>query len=99
VENSRGPRSSSESVADKIAVRVIGQKSGRTLELDLGQMTSLALPLVATGSIQVSLARAAVIEDAFSPGGVTNTSPEMMGYPRTDVVRFSNRTGVNGREN
>jgi hypothetical protein len=36
VENSRGPRLSSESVADKIPVRVIAQKSGRNLELGLG---------------------------------------------------------------
>jgi hypothetical protein len=65
VENSRGPRSSSESVADKIAVRMIAQKSSRTLELGLGWMTAFALLLVAAGSIQVSLASAAVIENAF----------------------------------
>jgi hypothetical protein len=86
VENSRGPRSSSESVADKVAVHGIAQKSGKTLELDLGWMTSLALPLVAIGSIQLGLARAAVIENASSPGSVTNTSPEMTGYPRAGVV-------------
>ena len=54
-------------------------------------MTSLALPLVTTGSIQVSLVSAAVIENAFSPGSVTNISPEMTGYPRAGVVRFVNR--------
>jgi hypothetical protein len=35
-------------------------------------VTDLALPLVAAGSIQVSLANAAVIENAFSPVGVVN---------------------------
>jgi hypothetical protein len=72
VENSCGPRLSSESVADKIPACVIAQKSGRTLELDFGRVTDLALPLVAAGSIQVSLANAAVIENAFSPVGVVN---------------------------
>ena len=45
-------------------------------------MTTLALPLVAAGSIQASLASAAVIENAFSPGCVVNISPEMTGCPR-----------------
>jgi hypothetical protein len=51
-------------------------------------MTSLALLLVAIGSIQLGLARAAVIENASSPGSVTNTSPEMTGYPWAGVVRL-----------
>ena len=45
-------------------------------------MTILALPLVAAGSIQVSLANAAVIENTFSPGVVLNISPETTGCPR-----------------
>jgi hypothetical protein len=53
-------------------VRVIAQKSGRTLELDLDWVTDPALPLLAAGSIQVSLASAAVIENASSPGSVVN---------------------------
>jgi hypothetical protein len=68
VENSRGPRLSSESVADKILVCVIAQKSGKNLELGLGWVTALTLPLVAAGSIQVSLVSAAVIENAFFAG-------------------------------
>jgi hypothetical protein len=35
-------------------------------------MTDPALPLVAAGSIQVSLASAAVIENMFLPGSVVN---------------------------
>ena len=88
MENSRGPRSSSEFVADKIAVRMIAQKSSRNLELGLGWMTALALVLGAAGSIQVSLAGVAVIENAFSPGSVINISPEMTGYPRAGVIRL-----------
>jgi hypothetical protein len=67
-------------------MRVIAQKNGRNLELGLGWMTALALLLVAAGSIQVSLASAAVIENAFSPSSVINISPEMTGYPRAGVV-------------
>jgi hypothetical protein len=52
------------------------------------------LPLVAAGSIQVSLARAAVIENLFSPDSAANISPEMTGYPRAGVVRFTNRQAL-----
>ena len=72
MENARGPRLSSESVADKIPGHVNAQKSGRTLELGFGRLTVLALPLVAIGSIQPSWARAAVIDNAFSPGSVVD---------------------------
>ena len=63
-------------------MRVIAQKSGRNLELGLGWVTDLALPLVAAGSIWVGLASAAVIENAFSRGSGINISPEMTGCPR-----------------
>src|ERR1700751_4594648 len=45
-------------------------------------MTILALPLVAAGSIQVSLANAAVIENTFSPGVGLNISHATTGCPR-----------------
>jgi hypothetical protein len=68
---------------------MIAQKSSRTLELDLGWMTAFALLLVATGSIQLGLARAAVTENASSPGSVTNISSEMTDYPRDGVISLA----------